>query len=178
MFHKILVALDDTEMSRHVFDEALNLAKATQAHLCLLNIINPWNENYRDVPFGIGLEGYYPVLYEEAMKRHMEQVSEVEAKNLEQLNQMASQATEAGVTVEINQKRGDPSQTICTIATEWQADLIIMGRRGYTGLNELLLGSVSNYVLHRAPCSVLTVHREPIAPHVEPERSQETASPA
>jgi nucleotide-binding universal stress UspA family protein len=32
-----------------------------------------------------------------------------------------------------------------------------MGRRGRTGLSELFLGSVSNYVTHHAPCSVLTL---------------------
>ncbi|MGQ9872468.1 universal stress protein [Leptodesmis sp.] len=37
------------------------------------------------------------------------------------------------------------------------ADLILIGNRGHTGLKELFLGSASNYVLHHAPCSVLTV---------------------
>ena len=46
---------------------------------------------------------------------------------------------------------------ICNAAISWQADLIIMGRRGRTGLSELFLGSVSNYVLHHAPCAVLVV---------------------
>ncbi len=37
------------------------------------------------------------------------------------------------------------------------ADLIVVGRRGRSGLSELILGSASNYVLHHAPCSVLTL---------------------
>ncbi|NJL84581.1 MAG: universal stress protein [Chloroflexaceae bacterium] len=55
---------------------------------------------------------------------------------------------------------GDPGTQICQLAGEWQADLIIIGRRGLQGLTELLLGSVSNYVVHHAPCSVLVVHSE------------------
>ncbi|MEA5469202.1 universal stress protein [Spirulina sp. 06S082] len=39
----------------------------------------------------------------------------------------------------------------------WQADLIAIGRCGHSGLTELFLGSVSNYVLYHAFCSVLIV---------------------
>ncbi|NEO28803.1 MAG: universal stress protein, partial [Kamptonema sp. SIO4C4] len=34
---------------------------------------------------------------------------------------------------------------------------VIIGRRGRVGLSEILLGSVSNYVLHHAPCAVMVV---------------------
>ena len=47
---------------------------------------------------------------------------------------------------------------ICELAKFWNADLIIMGRRGRSGLAEVFLGSESNYVLHHAPCSVQIVH--------------------
>ena len=43
------------------------------------------------------------------------------------------------------------------LAKDWNADLIIMGRRGLTGLSEMFLGSVSNYVVHHASCSVLLI---------------------
>ena len=43
---------------------------------------------------------------------------------------------------------------ICKLAQEWNADLIVMGRRGHSILSELVLGSVSSYVIHRAHCSV------------------------
>ncbi|WP_390691905.1 universal stress protein [Aetokthonos hydrillicola] len=67
------------------------------------------------------------------------------------------QADEAGVTVEIEQCSGTPGKTICDVARTWNADLIIVGRRGYSGMREIFLGSVSNYVLHHAPCSVLSI---------------------
>jgi len=47
---------------------------------------------------------------------------------------------------------------ICELAIDWNADLIMMGRRGRSGIAEFFLGSVSNYVLHHAPCSVQIVH--------------------
>ena len=40
------------------------------------------------------------------------------------------------------------------------ADLIAIGSHGRRGLNELVLGSVSNYVLHHVSCSVLLIHPE------------------
>ncbi|MCZ8054719.1 MAG: universal stress protein, partial [Microcystis sp. LE19-12.2C] len=49
------------------------------------------------------------------------------------------------------------AKTICKVAREENIDLIVIGRRGRSGLGELFLGSVSNYVLHHAPCSVLIV---------------------
>ena len=55
-------------------------------------------------------------------------------------------------------RQGDPKDVVCQVADEIDADLIIMGRRGRSGLAELFLGSVSNYVLHHAPCSVHIVH--------------------
>jgi len=52
---------------------------------------------------------------------------------------------------------GEPGREICALAQEWSADLILLGRRGMQGLGELLLGSVSNFVMHRANCAVLVV---------------------
>lgn len=62
---------------------------------------------------------------------------------------------------------------ICDVARSWKADLIVLGRRGYSGVKELFLGSVSNYVLHHTPCSILTVQGAvPLTPTV----NEETAS--
>jgi nucleotide-binding universal stress UspA family protein len=43
-------------------------------------------------------------------------------------------------------------------ARERQADLVVVGSRGLTGLPRLVLGSVARNVLYHAPCSVLIVH--------------------
>ena len=70
---------------------------------------------------------------------------------------MCQQATQLGVKAEFSQNIGEPSRIICDIAQNWEADVIVIGRRGRRGLSELLMGSVSNYVLHHASCSVFTV---------------------
>jgi len=51
---------------------------------------------------------------------------------------------------------GDPSTAIATLAEEEGADMIVMGTHGRTGLTRLLMGSVAEAVVRRAPCPVLT----------------------
>jgi len=58
---------------------------------------------------------------------------------------------------------GDPAAEICRIAADEGAELIILGTHGRTGLFRLLMGSVAESILRRAPCPVL-VYREPRHP--------------
>jgi nucleotide-binding universal stress UspA family protein len=156
MFKRILAAIDASESSKHVFDEALSLAKLNNAELMLVHVLSPLDEGYPTLMFP-GAADVYPTLYEEAIKSYKKQWQEFEQQSLDILRSLATQARDAGVTVEFNQSTGDAGKTICNIARSWGANLIIIGRRGHKGLSELLLGSVSNYVLHNAPCSVLTL---------------------
>lgn len=55
-------------------------------------------------------------------------------------------------------RRGDPAQEIIAAAREKRADLIVMGSRGRGQLEGLILGSVSERVLHSAQMPVLIVH--------------------
>lgn len=49
---------------------------------------------------------------------------------------------------------GDPRSQIIEVAKDWRADLIVLGSHGRTGLKEFTMGSVSDAVVHHAPCSV------------------------
>lgn len=51
---------------------------------------------------------------------------------------------------------GDPSAAIAKLAEEENADMIVLGTHGRTGLLRLLMGSVAEAVVRRAPCPVLT----------------------
>ena len=55
---------------------------------------------------------------------------------------------------------GTPESRIVETAEEMKADMIILGSHGYNAWERLLLGSVSNSVVHHAPCSVLVVRAE------------------
>ena len=54
--------------------------------------------------------------------------------------------------------RGSPAQQIVERAKEWEADVVVVGSHG-RGFWGRLLGSVSNSVVHHAPCSVLVVRK-------------------
>jgi nucleotide-binding universal stress UspA family protein len=63
----------------------------------------------------------------------------------------------AGRRVDASPREGDPADEILAVARDAEADLIVVGSRGQTGLARLLLGSVARNVLYEARCSVLVV---------------------
>lgn len=155
MFQKILVAIDTSKISQQVFDQAVSLAKANNANLMLAHVLTE-EELGSPMPILPSLE-YYPSVQERNIELYQQQREALTRQGLELLRSRYTQAVAAGVTTEHTLNNGIPGQTICKLARTWQADLIVMGRRGRSGLSELILGSVSNYVLHHAPCSVLIV---------------------
>ncbi|MEW6736880.1 MAG: universal stress protein [Acidobacteriota bacterium] len=82
---------------------------------------------------------------------------ELEKRAEELANNVAESLKSSGLNVEIAVRDGDPHSIIVDEATEWAADLIVVGSHGYTGLKRLLLGSVSQFVVSHAPCSVEVV---------------------
>ena len=63
---------------------------------------------------------------------------------------------EASANISSSVRRGHPSDVVVSCAREESVDLIVMGTHGRTGLSHLILGSVAQKVLRRAPCPVLT----------------------
>jgi nucleotide-binding universal stress UspA family protein len=158
MYKKILVAVDDTELGKTAFQTALDLASRYQAQMMLIHVLSPISDAYPDSIFITPLaSGAYIGLHEELMRVYAEQWKTFEQKGIEMLQRLTQIATDQGVPTEFTQALGDTGRAICDLAQNWQSDLIVMGRRGLKGLSELFLGSVSNYVLHNAHCSLLIV---------------------
>jgi len=82
------------------------------------------------------------------------------------------QAREPGVRGEPRLAEGDPAAEIVRAAAETGCDVIVMGTHGRTGLGRLLLGSVAEQVLRRAPCPVVTVK----TPHPQARPATESTS--
>ncbi|MDZ8055691.1 MAG: universal stress protein [Aulosira sp. ZfuVER01] len=156
MFHKILVAINNSEIGQQLFDQALSLAKANNAELMIVYVLSPFDERYPTPP-GVSTDGIYPPFTTDDVNYYLGQWESLKREGIEFLTLLTNKAIAQGVNAEYTQEFGDPSRMICEVALNWQADLIILGRRGLSGVKEFFLGSVSNYVLHHATCSVLTV---------------------
>lgn len=72
----------------------------------------------------------------------------------ELLTRAEARLRQAGFEVGSHLGEGDVRQVILDQAAAWPADLIVLGSHGRTGLDRLLLGSVSDSVVRHAPCSV------------------------
>jgi nucleotide-binding universal stress UspA family protein len=76
----------------------------------------------------------------------------------QQAERMAQQTAQrfegSGLNVDVRIREGDARTEIVTEAEEWDADLIVLGSHGYTGIKRWLLGSVAQSIVSHAPCSV------------------------
>ncbi len=138
----LLVPVDFSEDSTAALEKAVELAKALGAKLRLLHVFHRPPEIY--APYG-GIQPAVP------------RVAEIPEAATRCLGLELEKVREAGVEAEGEVREGLPSDAIVAAAQQWGADLIVMGTRGHTGLEHVLLGSVAERTLHKAPCPVMTV---------------------
>lgn len=157
MYRKILVALDNSPASNTLFTQALELAQATDGALLLVHSLSNQEES-SPLPMSPRLDNiYWAPGTELDLEAWRQAWVRYEHESFDRLRHYAATANTAGVPTEFRQLIGNPATVICKAAQEWGADLILIGNRGRTGLAELVLGSVSNHVMHRATCSVLVM---------------------
>ena len=155
-FQKIIAALDYSPLSKLVFDQALDLAKANGASLKLIHCLTSEmiGEPIGTLPIELGFyPEYVGYAYHSAPTLAAGQLDKAQ----QWLHHYCDTAKSQGVIADFDCQVGEPTLYLCQVAKNWKADLLILGRRGRTGLAEALMGSVSNYVMHHAPCSVLIV---------------------
>jgi nucleotide-binding universal stress UspA family protein len=138
---RILVPLDFSRHADHVLEWAAHLAEEHQSRLLLLHAYHLPVEFQQ-------LEGaYLPQDFWASVKSEAEQ----------NLGRYAEPLRARGLEVETIVREGYPATVIEEEALEQQADLIVIGTRGLSGLKHLLLGSIAERVVQKAPCPVLTV---------------------
>lgn len=153
MTTQILVALDHSPMSPLVFREALDFAKALKADMKLIHVLSRGSAGSPNIPT-MPIMDYYPAYDAAAMELFDNAWKAYEQKGLEMLQNYVREAQSVDVIADSQQLEGSPGPLICEQAQVLNAKMIVLGRRGHSGLSELFLGSVSNYALHHAPCAV------------------------
>jgi nucleotide-binding universal stress UspA family protein len=147
-FKNILVPTDFSEAANDALEYALSLAKIFQSKLFLMHVYEPMIY-YSDAPMGM------PDLIE------LEQGVRTSAeRSLQQLHEkfIKTRESEFGIIpVETLLVQGKPFVEIIKAAREKTADLIILSTHGRSGLEHILLGSVTEKVVRKSPCPVLTV---------------------
>jgi nucleotide-binding universal stress UspA family protein len=133
--HTILFPTDFSESAQLAFPLACSLARDCGARICVLHVM----------PFPLG--------HDQLVARR--NPDEYYGGTWSLLHQV--QPPDQNVRVEHLLEEGDVARAILKAAQTIQADLIVMGMHGRTGLGRLLLGSVAEQVLRKAPCPVLTV---------------------
>jgi nucleotide-binding universal stress UspA family protein len=156
VFQRILVAVERSPLSEFVFAQALELAQLNRASLRLLHCLTHEVAGESTTPMSMPIGTYPEAMNFNYPTQHLlieERIEE--AKDL--LKRHSEEAKNQGVPITADYKVGEAGVVLCEVAQQWGADLIVVGRRGRTGLAEAVLGSVSNHVMHHAPCSVLVI---------------------
>jgi nucleotide-binding universal stress UspA family protein len=99
-----------------------------------------------------------PTVYWAALEDYRRSVEDARETRDMVLRDASEALWAAGRSVRLLPREGDPAAEILEVAEDQEADLIVLGSRGETGLARLLLGSVARNVLYEAACSVLIVH--------------------
>ncbi|MDZ7361319.1 MAG: universal stress protein [candidate division KSB1 bacterium] len=146
---KILVPTDFSAVGNRAVEFAVNLAKANRAKLILMTALD-------DLP-----------LTEEEMMMLRVSVDKVKAGNqkqidvaLRKLKKLIGPAVQKKLRVQFMVRDGKPFMEIIRAAAETGADLIVMSSHGHNRLAEILLGSTTDRVVQKAPCSVLVVREK------------------
>jgi nucleotide-binding universal stress UspA family protein len=139
---KILVPSDGSKHSRKTLVTAIEYAKKSSASITLIHV----NQLITPKIIGISDEIDY-VNPADEINRYAEAELEKAQKEVEK----------AGIKVNSVILKGSPGHRIVKYAKENNYDLIMIGNRGHSSLEEILLGSVCHYVVNHAESSVLVV---------------------
>jgi nucleotide-binding universal stress UspA family protein len=138
----ILFPTDFSQGARAAMDYALSLSRDYDAKLILLYVI-------QDISIA---EWYIPSSISAA-----DLVADMEKSAWKEMDKWAAEASAQVKSTEKIVVRGVPFVEIIRTAREKDADMIVIGTHGRTGIDHMLFGSTAEKVVRKAPCPVLTV---------------------
>ncbi len=154
MFNNILVAVDGSEHSKRALNCALELAAKFDGKITLIHVYS----SVVPMTASIDTVSTPPTIPPHTSPAIAAKITEEAEKKGEQILDEAERAAkQQGISVDKVLRDGDVVREIVTVAEEGKFNLVVVGHRGLSKLKELLLGSVSEGVSHKAPCPVLIV---------------------
>lgn len=144
----ILVPVDGSDHSLKALDVAADLAEKYGSKIIILHVVpsnevpeglRKWakTEQFRDPPEAIYEQAIADGILEDAERRLADKKMD---------------------TIQRASEYGDVAKRILEVARREDANLIVMGTRGLSDFQGLVMGSVAHKVTHAAPCTVITVH--------------------
>ncbi|MET3036881.1 universal stress protein [Chryseobacterium sp. NRRL B-14859] len=137
-FEKILIAVDDSAFGMKAAHVGFELAHQLSASIAIVYVIDTVKE-MANPDLGVNEKQQHAILLGEA----------------EQTIRQYIELYDGVDKVFRFTPEGEPHKEIINVAAQWQADLIIMGTHGRTGITRLLMGSVADYILKHAKVPVL-----------------------
>jgi nucleotide-binding universal stress UspA family protein len=145
----LLIGIDGSAHSRQAVELVARLTAPDGGALTLVAVVEPVR------PLSVGL---LPSSIRGMISRELTALEAEQTQHAQQeLDQAARRLKRAGWAVETEVRRGVPLVELLGAAQESRADVLVLGARGTGGLERLLLGSVAEGALSRAPQSVLIV---------------------
>ncbi|MPS73025.1 MAG: universal stress protein [Chryseobacterium sp.] len=142
-FKKILIAVDDSPFGMRAAHIGFDIAKQLSASVALVYVINEMKE-LPNPDLGVDSRELHATLLREADKT-LDQYAEMYSDDIKMFR----------FTPE-----GDPKEEIIQIAAEWDADMIVIGSHGRSGISKIFMGSVADHVVRHSKVPVLLTPTE------------------
>jgi nucleotide-binding universal stress UspA family protein len=146
-FRSVVVATDGSKYSAAAVSEAIGIAKRNGSKLTAVAVV--------PAEMAMPTDADFAALQRDKLADQEMQSAEKNAKAVKEAAQKEGVAAQAFVL------SGKPADAIIECAKDANADLITVGSHGRTGLDKLLMGSVTERVIVLSPCAVLVVKRQP-----------------
>jgi nucleotide-binding universal stress UspA family protein len=142
MYQVVVVGTDGSERAARAVDAALDIAAAFGSTLHVVNAV------HSSVMMGAEFVDAAALAdADEQIRRHGAEICAA----------AVAEAAARGVTASAHNLVADPADALIDVAESVDADLLVVGNRGMTGIKRFVLGSVPNKVSHHTPCSLLIV---------------------
>jgi nucleotide-binding universal stress UspA family protein len=151
---RLLFPTDFSETANKAFDMALRMTVQMDGEI---NVLHSLNTAAQYVSMSLSSTGdpTVPGMEPEIIMQSMEEQKKRATQEMAKLEMLAE---ELGISIKTEISAGDFQEDVIEYAEKWETDIIVMGTKGASGLQEALIGSNAQHVVRNAKIPVLTIH--------------------